>query len=221
MPAVAAFHERKPSGRQRLLSAATDVFCRDGYFAVSVEDIAVAACVSRMTFYRHFAGKAAIAAEIFRENAEASMPRFLAIGAHGRLDHTIVSEWIAGLFEADRRSGQLLRVFIQANAEASGFTQSAQRFIDDLITGLGQSIPAFALDRLANRKAWLEAWLLLYEILDQSNHAARGAGVAADPLVIDILAERFLEFASRDSGRQKSCPVLVCDKDNGGSNQNG
>jgi hypothetical protein len=41
----------------------------------------------------------------------------------------------------------------------------------------------------------LEAWLLIYEILDQSNHAARGAGVSADPLIIDILTDRFLRFA--------------------------
>jgi AcrR family transcriptional regulator len=201
MPA-SVLQKPKPSSRERMLIAAADAFCRDGYFAVSVEDIAAAASVSRMTFYRYFSGKAAIAAEIFRENADASMPRFLAIAKHDRLDRAIVSAWIAGLFEADRRSGQLLRVFIQANAEESGFTQSAQQFIGSLIIELGQYMPAFALDPVADRRAWLEAWLLLYEILDQSNHAARGAGVAADPMVIEILAERFLSFVDRASTKQ-------------------
>jgi AcrR family transcriptional regulator len=36
----------KLSSRDRLLAAATDAFCRDGYFSVSVEDIAIAAGVS-------------------------------------------------------------------------------------------------------------------------------------------------------------------------------
>ena len=177
-----------------MLAAATDAFCRDGYFSVSVEDIAIAAGVSRMTFYRHFSGKAGIATEIFCENTQASMPRFLAITKHNRLDRDIVASWISQLFEADRRSGQLLRVFIQANSEESDFTDFGHRFIEDLISELGKFMPAFALDQAADRRRWLEAWLLMYEILDHSNHAARGVGVSTDPLIIDILADRFLHF---------------------------
>ena len=37
---------------------------------------------------------------------------------------------------------------------------------------------------------------MIYEILDQSNHAALDSGVAADPLVIDILSDRFLHFVT-------------------------
>ena len=197
--AAAEVFQPKLSSRDRLLAAANDAFCRDGYFSVSVEDIAVAAGVSRMTFYRHFSGKAAIATEIFRENAQASMPRFLAITKHDRLDRDTVAAWISQLFEADRRSGQLLRVFIQANSEESDFTDFAHRFIEDLITELGQFMPAFALDQAADRRKWLEAWLLMYEILDHSNHAARGVGVSTDALIIDILSDRFLHFVTGDN----------------------
>ena len=65
-----------------------------------------------------------------------------------------------------------------------------------IIVELGKAFPAFALDPdlPADRKRWLEAWLLIYEILDQSNHAGRGAGVSTDPLIIEILADRFLRF---------------------------
>lgn len=122
------------------------------------------------------------------------MPRFLAITKHNRLDRDIVASWISQLFEADRRSGQLLRVFIQANSEESDFTDFGHRFIEDLISELGKFMPAFALDQAADRRRWLEAWLLMYEILDHSNHAARGVGVSTDPLIIDILADRFLHF---------------------------
>ncbi len=186
--------QRKESSRERLLAAAADAFCTAGYFAVSVEDIASSAGVSRMTFYRHFSGKAALALEIFRENATASMPRFVAIAHQAYDDPATVTRWLHGLFEADKASGQLLRVFIQANAEETYFTQSAQELIGSLIAELGAHIPAFTLDPAADRRRWLEAWLLIYEILDQSNHAARGAGVATDPLVIELLADRFVRF---------------------------
>ena len=189
---------RKQDSRECLLAAAAENFCQMGYFAVSVEDIASAAGVSRMTFYRHFSGKAALAAELFRVNVADAMPRFLAIARRDWRDQAVVAEWITSLFEADRASGQLLRVFMQANAEETEFTKSAHGFLAGLIAEFGQSIPAFCLrrDHPADRRRWLEAWLLLYEVLDQSNHAARGSGIATDPLVIELLAERFVRFVT-------------------------
>ena len=188
--------QAKPGSRERLLGAAADAFCRAGYFAVSVEDIVKQAGVSRMTFYRHFNGKAALALDLFRHNVELGLPRFVSIAAADFGDRATVERWIGSLFDADRRSGQLLRVFIQANAGEPDFTNSAQQLIGNLISELGKAIPAFAIDRETERRRWLEAWLLIYEILDQSNHAARGAGIAAEPEVIAILADRFVAFAA-------------------------
>lgn len=186
----------KPRSRIRLLNAAAAAFCSNGYFAVSVEDIAAQAGVSRMTFYRNFSSKAGLAIALFEANVAIALPRVLSITKHAKLDRTIVEEWLADVFEADRASGQLLRVFIQANVEESGFTEAAQKLIGTIIDELGKKFPAFALDRKLpdDRKRWLEAWLLVYEILDQSNHAALGTGVATDPMIIEILAGRFLRF---------------------------
>jgi AcrR family transcriptional regulator len=186
----------KVNSRDRLLIAAAAAFCASGYFAVSVEDIAAKAGVSRMTFYRHFAGKAALAIALFEQNVARAMPRVLAVSHHAQPDRNIVLNWLKDVFEADRESGQLLRVFIQANVADSGFSEAAQTLLGTIIEELGKHIPAFALDPQAERKRWLEAWLLIYEILDQSNHAARGAGVSTDPMVIEILADRFLEFVN-------------------------
>jgi AcrR family transcriptional regulator len=187
---------RKADSRESLLAAAREAFCEGGYFAVSVEDIASAAEVSRMTFYRHFSGKSAIASALFKLNAEVAMPRLLAIGERDFRDRVIVVEWIADLFAADRTSRQLLQVFIQANVEGNDFAEAGHSFIDDIITGLGKRIPAFAVHP-SERRQWLEAWLLIYEILDQGNHAARESGVATDPLVVEILADRFLAFVNK------------------------
>ena len=189
---------RKQGSRDRLLGAATSAFCANGYFAVSVEDIASAAGVSRMTFYRHFSGKPAIASELFSQNAEAAMPRLLAIGERDFYDRSVVADWISGIFAADRSRPQLLRVFIQANVDESDFTETAHSFIADVISGLAEYIPAFALDRIhpPDARRWLEAWLLIYEVLDQANHAARESGVATDPLITGILADRFLAFVT-------------------------
>jgi AcrR family transcriptional regulator len=198
---IAVARQRKQDSRERLLAAGLRTFCDHGYVPVSVEDIALAAGVSRVTFYRHFGGKADLALELFRQNSTAAMPALLRIGRSQYHDRSVVAAWIAALFSADRANGRLLRVFTHATIDDTSFTQRAQEFIATLITELGATIPAFNVhpDRAAERRRWLQAWLLLYEILDQSNHAALDSGVATDPLVIDLLTDRFLEFVSHSS----------------------
>lgn len=189
---------RKQDSRECLLAAAAAAFCAHGYFAVSIEDIASAAGVSRMTFYRHFPGKADIAAALFRATTALHQPLLLAIGTRDFRNRESVAAWIAEIFACDRPRRQLLQVYIQANASDPAFTAQAHDFLRTLISELGKAIPAFALDPddPAHRRRWIEAWLLVYEILDQSNHAARDAGVATDPLTIEILADRFLAFVA-------------------------
>jgi AcrR family transcriptional regulator len=159
----------------------------------------IGAGVSRMTFYRHFAGKADVAAELFRDAAEEALPRYLRIAEVDHADRAVVMYWLKSLFEADRANRRALRVFIQATADENHFTERAQKLIARLIERLGETIPAFAADQAdpSERRRWLEAWLLIYEILDQSNHAALDSGVAADPLVLEILADRFLRFVTK------------------------
>lgn len=188
---------RKEGSRERLLAAAARAFCERGYVSVSVEDIAVAAGVSRMTFYRHFGGKAELTAALFHTNAAAHLPTILSIARQDFRDRQVVRNWIAAIFAADAEQRLLLRVFVQANVTEAQFTDEAHSFLHDILLGLGQGIPAFVLDpeAPADRRRWVEAWLLIYEILDQSNHAARGSGVATDRVIIDVLADRFVAFA--------------------------
>jgi AcrR family transcriptional regulator len=192
-----AFHQkRKQDSRDRLLGAATAQFGARGYLAVSVEDIATAAGVSRVTFYRHFTGKEALAVELFLQVAAAALPRFLQIGTLDYRDRATVRAWVDGLFEADRDNRALLLVFTQAKVEGGEFLKHGHAYLAHNIRALGEHIPAFALDRDRpdQRRRWIEAWLLIYEIKDQSNHAALGSGVATDPLIIDIFTDRFLAF---------------------------
>jgi AcrR family transcriptional regulator len=190
---------RRGEARQRLLEAAAELFCRHGYLPVTVEEIAVAAGVSRVTFYRQFAGKEALTAELFRAMTDRVQPRYARIARLDYRDPVAVRAWIADIFAADRAYPGLLRAFTEALVVSPGFLAKAQQFTNRLIAALGEAIPAFAAspDRTGERRQWLEAWLLLYEILDQSNHAALKSGIAADPLIVDILADRFLRFVER------------------------
>ncbi|MDO6414560.1 TetR/AcrR family transcriptional regulator [Sphingomonas sp. BIUV-7] len=189
--------------REKILAASLELFRGKGYFPVSIEEIAAAADTSRMTVYRHFTGKAAIAGELFVRAAASTTPVYLRIADGDFRSYSAVRAWIVEIFATDRANRQLLRVFTQANAEHQEFTGHAQTFIADIVAGLGRSIPAFAIDRTreSQKRRWLEAWLLIYELLDQSNRAAWDRLDANEPLMIDIIATRFVEFVRQSTGR--------------------
>ncbi len=188
--------QRKQDSRQRMFAAAFHCFSEKGYSLVSVEDIASRAGVSRMTFYRHFRGKGDIASELYRRAVARSAPHLLRIRDADWRDYHVIRGWLRDLFESDHANRLLLRVFNQASAVDPDFTRQAQEHLGILIVALGEKIPAFAV-RADDRRRWLEAWLLIYEILDQSNHAALDSGVASDPIMLDILTDQFLAFVGK------------------------
>jgi AcrR family transcriptional regulator len=199
MVGLAAFTQRrKRESRDQLLAAATSLFHDKGYYAVSVDDIAGLAGVSRMTFYRHFRSRAAILMELFERNSAVVMPQLLSIGDADYRDPAIVRGWIDGIFDANWPGRQILRAIAQAVRMDREFVEASQKFISGFVTGLGAKIPAFAASpEGGDRKRWLEGWLILYEILDQSNQATLEMGVGRDPLIIELLTERFVGFVTR------------------------
>ena len=192
-----AFNQsRKQNSRENLLSAAIKLFCSRGYAGVSIEDITSEAGVSRITYYRHFPSKAAVALELFNRAAAEGVPRMLQIGARDYGDRATVVEWLGDFFAADKEMQGVLRVLSQANLEEIDFSRQVQPFILNLVKELGKSIPAFAIDRdePSDERRRVKAWLLLYTILDQSNHAATRSGMATNPMMIEVLADSFVDF---------------------------
>ena len=57
--------ERTAATRARLLAAATELFGRHGYSAVTVDDIANAAALTKGAVYHHFRDKAAVFGAVF------------------------------------------------------------------------------------------------------------------------------------------------------------
>ena len=189
---------RREDSRERLLAAAVKTYSEQGYVATTIEDIIAEAGLSRVTFYRHFGSKAALVAELYQRFGKTGRPLLLVINDRDWRDPAVVEQWISELFAANRANRLMHRVFAEAAAIEPAVSAFAHGRLASVIEEFGKGIPAFALDpdKPADRERWLEAWLLLFELADQSNHAASDAGVANDPLVIRILARRFLQFVN-------------------------
>jgi hypothetical protein len=115
-------------------------------------------------------------------------------------DRATVVDWLADFFALNRDLQGILRVLVQANVEEADFSLKVRPYIFKIVDGLGRTIPAFAVDRddPHDQRRWVRAWLLVYTILDQSNHAATTDGVAGNPMMIEVLADSFLDFVCDD-----------------------
>ena len=60
----------RPARREQLLNAAQEVFVRQGYHAAAMDDIAVAAGVSKPVLYQHFPGKLELYLALLDQHAE-------------------------------------------------------------------------------------------------------------------------------------------------------
>jgi hypothetical protein len=142
-----------------------------------------------------------VALELFQRAAEIAAPRMLAIGARNFRDRATVVEWLSDFFDLNREMQGILRVLSQANVEEEDFSQAVRPYVLEMVAALGSSIPAFAVraDDPDGGRRWVRAWLLIYTILDQSNHAATTQSVATNPMMIEVLADSFLDFVTGET----------------------
>ncbi|WP_019646116.1 TetR/AcrR family transcriptional regulator [Novispirillum itersonii] len=100
MPIPSTRRERKrQAAHDEIVAIAADLFARDGFSTVTMEQIAAAADVAKATLYSHFPTKDAIAAAIVRADIATARPEMLGlIEAPGT-----TATRLEGLFEASVR----------------------------------------------------------------------------------------------------------------------
>ena len=77
-------NSRKPTGRERLLATARDLFLVRGAANVGINDVIDTACVARMTLYNNFPSKEALTLAVYEELAETTLQELRDITTEGR-----------------------------------------------------------------------------------------------------------------------------------------
>lgn len=108
MSAVSSPPEPRPSLRARLISAATALFYRRGFLSVGVNEIAHAAGATKMSLYRYFRSKDALAVACLQADLDAELAVLEAIARQHPADplarlRSIVAEAADRLAEPDYR----------------------------------------------------------------------------------------------------------------------
>lgn len=122
--------QQKQFTRERLLSAALEVFVEDGYGPARVEDIAARAGASRATFYLHFRGKADLVEALMDQVEPAEDERWTALGSAERRSVADAKRWLTALtdlWDANRAYFGVLEQAVAVEAEVATRYSAARR----------------------------------------------------------------------------------------------
>ncbi len=201
---------QKEASRRRLIAAAETMFREAGYLTPSVDDIARAAGVTRQTFYRHFESKLAIAIEYFALRREEALTIWAALTEDAAHDTEATQAWLLDLLAFHRSRARDVRALFEISIFEPAFMAHASGLVPQIIADLAGRIPAFAAARSddpAAARLRAEAWLLVYQIIDQCANTAMGFSEIEDHLLAAILTDSMVGFVRRNTPARP--PVLL------------
>lgn len=161
--------------RRRILDAAIELFARKGSGAVSIAELCRTAEVSRPTFYRCFADKDAVLAELYEEAVQAPMRLGLAELTAAKRGGRAVFDAVIDALSA--RPAHLEFLFAESRDRSSAahrIVQEAHDDVVDAIRGWQESQGGPVLSRTALR-ALMVAWQWMV-----AEHAHRGDEAIAE-----------------------------------------
>ena len=172
----------KPSGRERLLATARDLFMRHGAANVGINDVTDAAGVAKMTLYNNFPSKEALTLAVYGELAETTLREL------GELDTARRSE-----------NKRVLAVFDYLDGRSGGTDYRGCPFIHASVQAAEPSGPIYMLVQAYKRALRDHVFGLLDE--DRANRAE-----LADQLLILLdgaVTEAYLNGVARPGGSAK------------------
>lgn len=159
--------EPDPATRDRVLEAALDMVGRDGLAALSMDELATAARVSRATVYRLFAGKPAL----FRELVRTFSPMQPVTAELARLNDRPPEEVIPAIALAaarslHRRIGVVRAIFLEVTGQGPDTLEAAEYiFKDGVAAVLAYVMAQMQLGRLRRMHPLLAIQALIGPIL--------------------------------------------------------
>jgi len=183
----------EPTARQRILDAALAQVGRQGLAALSMDDLAATAGVSRATLYRLFPGKAALFGELIRAFSPWEPVAAILDALPDGLPGDVIPAVGQAIAEAMHdRAGLLLRMvfeLLQGNPDTTqGMARSMARGLPDLVGYLTAQMRAGRLRRM---------------------HPVLAIQLLAGPIVVHLLTRPLAEAFIGDQSQQELLDEIV------------
>lgn len=137
----------KPGSREKVLVAATELFCERGFSQASIEEILKLAHVTKSNFYYHFSSKEALGMEVLirlqKEMKTEVWPRTLCDLSKSPLDRieSFVECIVDNLNQTDCRSGcPFANLAVELSDGWPKFRQALAAFFAETVTEIGKCV---------------------------------------------------------------------------------
>ena len=187
---------RKEDSLRRLRAAAADLFGERGYHSVSTEDIALAAGVTRKTFYQHFSSKNDIAFDVYKTQQRGVSRFWSEIWNRNYREMAEVRAWLNQMVDGLAPSA-ISRVFIiEFSLADKAMAAQIRNMAPNLVYVLGKQMPEFEFNEIsdANESFFADACLLVNQIMNQITMYNAGLLNIRRDLVIERLAKNFENY---------------------------
>ncbi len=168
------------------------MFGQPGYSAVSVEQLASHAGVTRKTFYKHFSGKPGVGLDWAKRRCSVVFDQWLRLKDGDAGDPAWVKAWIEELLDYYQDNSEI-RSLSFLSLEEPAFGDWLHQQILDMIEELGTTIPRFNIPSNAadaNLRVG-RAVLMFSQLMEQCSRYALGRSRFKREILILLLWERF------------------------------
>jgi AcrR family transcriptional regulator len=187
---------RREDSLRRLRAAAAELFGERGYHSVSTEDIALAAGVTRKTFYQHFSSKNDIAFDVYKTQQEEVAHFWSEIWYRNYRETAEVRAWLNQMVDG-LTSSAVSRIFIiEFSFADKAMTARIRDMAPNMVHVLGKQIPEFKFEEISeiNENRFAHACLLVNQILSQITMYNGGLLNLRRDLVIERLTRNFIDY---------------------------
>ena len=190
---------RKEDTRRRLLMAGRRLFRSRGVENVAMEDVALAAKVSRATVYLHFNGKPALLEALLLEDWDGQMRLFDRLATIDLSDEAPLREWVMSIAEGMMRARDSFAIHRAALGQNPDLTLRHLRHRQDLAGRLLAAVDGAAAanspDEAKPNRRLIEAEFIAAELEFFATGAALGWSAGEVEFGADVVTERIRAFA--------------------------
>jgi AcrR family transcriptional regulator len=186
---------QKLESREKILDAADRLFSETSFFAATMEGIASYAKLSRVTVYKHFESKIAVAQALSDRSSALLIDDYLSLAKSSNPSREDIEAWVHRIIGVFSKHRELVRMMASITWQEPTLLIIRASAYARMIELLGQSIPAFrAASSGQDEKAHIKAHLLIVQLNELCFELALSGWQVNHENAAAVVADDFLRF---------------------------
>jgi AcrR family transcriptional regulator len=186
---------QKLESREKILDAASRLFSETSFFAATIDGIAGYANLSRVTVYKHFESKIAVAEALSDRSTELMIDDYASLAKSPNPSREDIKSWVRHILSLFTKHRELVRMMASITWQEPSLLILRAGSYARIIEMLGQRIPAFRAASSGNdEKARIKAHLLFVQLNELCFELALSGWQVNHDDAVAVITDDFAQF---------------------------